>query len=185
VLGAVTAGKSSVVVRWSAPKSTGGSPITGYTVSAWSGSSLRKVTTVKATARTATLSGLANGTPVTITVRAANAAGNGPVSARSTKVTPRTTPGKPALGRVTTGKASLTVRWVAPTSNGGAAVTKYTVRTWSGSRLVKVTTVAGSKRSVTVTGLRAGTAYRVTVSATNQAGAGPASAKGPLVRPRA
>ena len=185
VLGAVTPGKGSVGVRWSAPESTGGAPVTGYTVRAWSGSSLRKTTTVPAAARSVTLSGLTNGSAVTVTVTAANAAGSGPVSAGSATVTPRTTPGKPSLGRVTAGKASVSVRWTAPKSTGGAPVTKYTVRTWSGSRLVKIMTVAGSARSATVTGLRNGTRYRVTVTATNQAGAGPASVAGPVVRPRA
>jgi len=66
------------------------------------------------------------------------------------------------------------VSWTAP-SNGGAAITKYTVTASPGGRTA--TTTGATK--ATVTGLTNGTAYTFTVSATNVAGtsaASPASA---------
>ncbi|HWL38334.1 MAG TPA: fibronectin type III domain-containing protein [Frankiaceae bacterium] len=82
----VTAGNARAVVTWSSPPTNGGSPVTSYTVTANPGGT---VATLPATARTATITRLANGTPVTFTVKASNAAGAGPASAPSASVVPR------------------------------------------------------------------------------------------------
>jgi len=77
-----TAGNGSVLVSWSAPTSTGGSDITGYTVTSSGGQ------TCTTTALNCTISGLTNGTAYTFTVRATNSIGNSPTSANSSSVTP-------------------------------------------------------------------------------------------------
>jgi hypothetical protein len=79
------AGDASATVRWSAPGSTGGSPVTSYEVVAAPGGA--KVT-ASGSATTATVTGLTTGTAHTFTVRATNAAGTGAASAPSSPVTP-------------------------------------------------------------------------------------------------
>jgi len=87
-------------------------------------------------------------------------------------VTPRTVPGQARGVRVLPDSGSLTVKWLAPAWNGGAAVTEYRVqssangRTWSAP-----VTVAGDVREVTLTGLTNGVRRYVRIIAVNSAGA--------------
>jgi hypothetical protein len=79
-------GDTMATVSWTAPNANG-SPITSYTVT----SSPDGVTkTVAGDSTTATVGGLANGTPYTFTVTATNAIGDSPASEPSTPVTPQT-----------------------------------------------------------------------------------------------
>ena len=88
VIGAVSAGDASATVTWSAPVSDGNSPITGYFVRAYRGSSLAKTVTVAGDARSAVVTGLVNGTGYTFTVIATNGQGASPASARSAVAKP-------------------------------------------------------------------------------------------------
>jgi hypothetical protein len=183
VIGTATAGNASVLVRWTAP-ATGGSAITGYVVQAYDGATLVKTVNASASLRSATVSGLVNGTAYTFTVTAKNVAGLGPASAASTAATPATKPGAPVIGTPTAGNASATVTWAAPASNGGSAITGYTVRAYRGTTLVKTLIVAAPATSTTVTGLVNGVAHTFTVTATNAAGTSVASARSVAVTPR-
>jgi hypothetical protein len=78
---------SGAVVIWTAPAANGGSPITGYRVTPYLGSSAQTATTVGAVT-SATLTGLANGSAYTFKVSAINAVGTGPESEASASVTP-------------------------------------------------------------------------------------------------
>ena len=84
-----TAGNGSANVSWIAP-SSGGSAITGYTVTPYIGSNAQTPVTVTGNppATNTTVNGLTNGTTYTFTVTAANAIGTGPASAASNAVTP-------------------------------------------------------------------------------------------------
>jgi YVTN family beta-propeller protein len=77
------AGYASAAVSWSAPGSDGGSPITGYTVTASPGGA-----TCTTTMLTCILAGLTNDVIYTFTVTATNEAGTSSPSAASTPVTP-------------------------------------------------------------------------------------------------
>jgi hypothetical protein len=184
VLGDLTPGDGAVTVRWTGPASAGEAAITGYTVRAYGSSTPLKTVTAAATATSVTVTGLGNGTPYTFTVAAASAAGAGAESARSAAVTPRTVPGAPRIGTASAGAGAVTVRWTAPSSNGGASVTGYTVRAYKGSTLVKTVSAKSTATSATVTGLVNGTAYTFTVAATNDAGTGPASARSVAATPK-
>jgi hypothetical protein len=80
-------GASSATVSWTAPSSTGGSPITGYLAKA-SGSGGQACTTQGATSCTVTR--LASGASYTFTVVATNSIGTSPVSTASNPVSART-----------------------------------------------------------------------------------------------
>ncbi|HWF71863.1 MAG TPA: fibronectin type III domain-containing protein, partial [Solirubrobacteraceae bacterium] len=84
-----TAGNGSATVSWTAP-SSGGSPITKYTITPSTSAGPQTPTTVTGTppATNANVTGLTNGTAYTFTVTATNAIGDGPPSSASTPVTP-------------------------------------------------------------------------------------------------
>ncbi len=174
-----TAGNASAAVSWTAP-SNGGSAITGYTVTSSPGGA---TAIVAGGTTSATVSGLTNGTSYTFTVYATNAVGNGPVSAPSAAVTPSsgsaTVPGAPTAVTAIAGNASASVSWTAP-SNGGSAITGYTVTASPGGAKASV---AGGTTSATVSGLTNGTPYTFTVYATNAIGNGPVSTPSPAVTP--
>jgi hypothetical protein len=173
-----TAGNASATVSWTAP-STGGSPITGYTVTPYIGTTPQPTVSAAASATSANVTGLANGTAYTFTVTATNAIGVGLASAPSAAVTPAppSVPGSPTNVTATAGNTSATVSWTAP-ADGGSALTKYTVTPYIGSTPQPTTTVSGAPpaTSTIVTGLTNATAYTFTVSASNAIGTGAASA---------
>jgi hypothetical protein len=183
------AGSASASVSWTAP-SNGGSAITSYTVTPYAGSTALTPTTVSGNppATTATVTGLTNGTTYTFKVAATNAVGTGPQSAASNAVTPSgtTAPDAPTNVTATGAAASATVSWTAP-SNGGSAITSYTVTPYAGSTALTATTVSGSPpaTTATVTGLTNGTSYTFKVAATNAVGTGPQSAASNAVTPAA
>jgi hypothetical protein len=182
-----TAGNASATVSWTAP-STGGSPITGYTVTPYVGSAAQTPTTITGSppATNATVTGLTNGTAYTFKVSATNAVGTGPDSSASNAVTPTapTAPGAPAGVSATAGNASATVSWTAP-STGGSPITGYTVTPYVGSAAQTPTTITGSPpaTNATVAGLTNGTAYTFTVKATNAIGTGSESGQSNAVTP--
>ena len=79
------AGDTQATVSWTAPSSSGSSPITGYTVRVVEVAGL--VVSV-GDVRTAIVTGLTNGSSYTFTVEAVTAVGSGPASAPSSAVTP-------------------------------------------------------------------------------------------------
>ncbi|HEY3924872.1 MAG TPA: fibronectin type III domain-containing protein [Acidothermaceae bacterium] len=173
---AVTAapGDGQATVSWTPPTSNGGSGITGYTVTSSPGNF-----TIPSTGTSAIMSGLTDGTAYTFTVTATNAVGTSVQSVASTPVTPATVPGAPTGVSGVAGDGQVTVSWVAPTSNGGSAITGYSVTSSPGG----LTGSSTGATSAVVGGLTDGTPYTFIVTATNAIGTGAASTASSSVTP--
>jgi hypothetical protein len=104
---------------------------------------------------------------------AASSTGLGGTGATSSTelYSPPVAPGAPGTVTADPGDRAVTVRWAAPGSTGGIAVTSYTVTATPGG--ATATTGPGA-RSAVLTGLTNGQRYTVSVRASNPAGTGPA-----------
>ncbi|HVN11494.1 MAG TPA: fibronectin type III domain-containing protein, partial [Kineosporiaceae bacterium] len=183
-------GSATATVSWTAPGSNGGSPVTGFVVRVYPGTSTTPASSVTAAATATSLlvTGLVNGTSYRFDVAAVNAVGTGPASQLTAAVTPQA-----ALAPVPTsvtgeaGNASATVRWSPPA--GVPGITGYRVQAFVGTTATVARTVnVGPTLTVAaVPGLINGTAYTFQVNAVtaNATGGqqGPASASSAPVTP--
>lgn len=160
-------GNASATITWAPPTATNGAPVTGYTVTTLPEG---PTTTVPASATSAVVDGLSNGSTYTFSVTASNSAGSSP-AATSGPVTPAGVPDAPSAVSAVGGDRSAVVSWSAPAGNGSPVV-RYAVTASPGGR---VTYTSGGATSATVSGLVNGTTYTFTVAATNDVGASPAS----------
>lgn len=156
-------GLGKATVSWHAPDDDGGSPVTGYVVTASNGTT-REVSTTSVE-----YEGLTPGIGYSFTVAAVNAAGRGPWSPLSNVVTLFAAPGAPTDVLALPEGDKAVVSWWAPPSDGGSPITHY-----------EVTASDGSKRQSTETtlafdGLAFGVAHSFTVAAFNAYGGGPNS----------
>ena len=161
-------GNKTATVSWTAPATTNGTAITGYTVTSAPTAKTCSWTTGPLTCSVGTLK---NGTSYTFTVKAHNGVGTSVASAASTALSVGS---PPAPGRPTavSGTKKATVSWTAPPTTNGSPITKYKV-TSSGSS-AKTCTTTGAL-TCTVKTLKDGTSYTFTVKATNANGTSPAS----------
>lgn len=90
------------------------------------------------------------------------------------------TPAAPTAAVATAGDTQAAVAFTAPVFTGGATITGYTVTSNPGGF-----TGAGAASPITVTGLTNGVPYTFTVTATNSAGTGAASAASNAITPAA
>ena len=171
-----TGGDGQASVSFTPPASNGGAAIDSYTVT-----SSPEGKTATGAGSPLVVTGLTNGVSYTFTVTAHNSVGNSAPSAASNAVVPAgpVVPGAPTGATATPGNGQASVAFTAPASNGGAAITSYTV---TSSPEGKTATGAGSP--LVVNGLTNGTSYTFTVTAHNVAGDGAASAPSAAVTPR-
>lgn len=97
-----------------------------------------------------------------------------------TSPSPATVPGAPTITGVTPGPGSVTVAFNPPASNGGAAISSYTVTSSPGG-----ITATGQTSPIVVPGLTNGTSYTFTMTATNSVGTGAASSASSSATPTA
>lgn len=180
-----TPSSTQAVLAWDVPSSDGGSAITDYIVQ-YKLSSAGSWTTFNdgtSTARTATVTGLTNGSNYDFRVAAVNSVGTGnndtitavPVAAAPTVASAVSFP----RASVNTTSHNVVLNWTAPASNGGSAITNYLIEaklssdsSWS---TVAHTAFTGTSFEI-FNGLTDGATYDFRISPINAQGTGPGAA---------
>jgi YVTN family beta-propeller protein len=172
-----TSNNGAVYVSWTAPTNGGGSAITQYIVTANPGDKQ-----CDAKKSPCTIHNLTNGKTYTFSVRARNATGEGvasPAVALKLGVPLPPTEVTTSSWRADSADtqwddyATSQVNWRPPTDSGGA-ITQYTATSSPGSKTCKAN---GQQRFCSITGLKLGSSYTFTVTATNARGTGDESVR--------
>ncbi|MFC5500769.1 fibronectin type III domain-containing protein [Lysinimonas soli] len=168
-----TSNSASADVAWSAPSSTGGAAISGYTATAYaSGTATTAISSCTTSgALLCTIPGLSNNTAYYVAVSAGNVAGTGAESAPRVLVTPLARPAAPTLTGLTMGDGSIGVAFTAG-SSGDRAISSYQYSVDGGSTWAAA---SGTSSPILITGLTDGTRYTVALRAVSAAGTGVAS----------
>ncbi|MHC9086950.1 fibronectin type III domain-containing protein [Luteimonas sp. RIT-PG2_3] len=133
-IGTATAGDTEATITFTAPASSGGNAISGYTVTASPGGA-----TATGSSSPITVTGLTNGVAYTFTVTADNAAGTGAASAASNAITPAS-PQTITFGNPGTQNFGTTPTLTASSSAGGS----YPIGFTSSTTGVCTTTAGGA-----------------------------------------
>ena len=138
---------ASARVTWTVPTGDGESAITGYTVTPFIGSTAQTPVQVGASATSATVTGLANGSTYTFKVTASNAVGTSTPSAASNAVIPRNTIfdfGTPATADSSDGSAiELGVKFTSAADGSITGVRFYKSALNTGTHVGSLWTAAG------------------------------------------
>jgi len=181
-IGTGTPGNGQATIAFTAPASNGGSPITGYIVIPFLGSSPLTPRAFNSTATTATVTGLTNGKTYQFRIEAANVVGvSSPVLTNTVKV--GGPPGAPTGVTAKAGPGKATVHWKAPASNGGSPITAYVVTPYRNGVAQTARTFKSTATTQTVTNLSAGKSYTFRVAAKNAKGVGKPSSPSNAVKP--
>jgi hypothetical protein len=171
---AATPGKNQVTLRWSAPATTNGSPITAYVVTPYITGKAQPLKVYKAAARTQVLLGLLNGRSYTFKVAARNANGTGPQSAGSPAVIVAGAPGPPtAVKGVRVRAAQVRLTFVKGLTNGLPITSFSATCTSSDGGIARTKT--GPASPILVTGLTLQKTYTCRVKESNARGTSVAS----------
>jgi hypothetical protein len=166
-----TPGNAEAFVTWDEPQSYGGSPLISYRAVSIPGDI---TITTSPSQRSATFSGLINGTSYEFVVFATNAIGESLPSGGSSPVTPATVPNAPLNPFAIAGNTEAQVLWDFPVFDGGSPIINFTVISIPATTGPQST--ADDSTTLIFTGLLNGTDYTFTVYATNLIGNSPASA---------
>jgi hypothetical protein len=185
-----TPGTGSVALRWTSPTTSGGSTLLGYSERYSSDSGVTWTTqSQNSTHRSITIYGLSSSLSYLFEVAAFNAIGTGAWSQPFGPVTPlsgATVPGAPTVTSVTAATNAVQVAWSAPSSNGGSAITSYSVRySVNGSGVWTTATTTATASPYTVGSLSSSSSYIFEVAAKNSVGTGAWSAPSSAVTPLA
>lgn len=167
-------GNAQASVSWTAPGS-GGSPITGYTVTPVDNGTPGTPQTVGGGTTTATFSSLINGHTESFQVYATNAIGSGPTASSNQVIVGA--PTAPGNVQATAGANQATVTWTASTANG-SAISGYSAVAYIGTQAQTRVNLGAAATQVTMYGLQGQTAYTFQVTASNSYGSSPAGVSG-------
>lgn len=175
---------TGAAVNFTAPSSTGGLALAGYSVTATDLTKSSRGGQQSVGWGPIYLFNLTAGDRYTFTVVASNVIGAGPASAPSSAMVPVTLPSPPTAVTATSGYNSVVVKWSPPSSNGFSPLTGYDIYEATsgppsggdGNRLL-VGTVGATAQSYTVAGLTQGTSYSFTVQADTAVGSSDPSAQ--------
>jgi titin len=170
-LTSVTGGAGSVMLSWSAPGATGGSPVTAYRIYRSTAAGAETLLTTVGTVTSFNDSNVAGGTTYYYEVSAVNTAGEGQLS-NERSASPITAPGAPVLSSATAGSSNVVLSWSAPSSTGGAPITGYRIYRGTSTGAEAYLTMVGTVASFNDTTVATGTTYYYQVSAVNTAGEG-------------
>lgn len=171
-----TSGDQSVVVLWSPPL-VGADTITGYRVTSSPGGH-----GCTSTDLSCQVTGLVNGQAYVFRVVATTSGGDSAASEPTSPVTPAGRPTPPRSVNAEPGARSVRVTWNASIDDGGAPIGEYTATAWPSGR---VCTANAASRHCAIGGLKNGTAYSITVTATNRVGTSERSPGSIPVTPKA
>ncbi|HEX8001474.1 MAG TPA: fibronectin type III domain-containing protein [Mycobacteriales bacterium] len=170
---AATPGDAAIALTWAPPPANGGSPVTGYAVTADAvGDAAPPVAVTAPAGSTGTvLDGLATDGRYVVRVAAVNAAGTGPAATTDVLLgaVGTVTPSAPRAAVATPANGAADVTWVPPVSDGRAPVTGYELRAPGAPAAV---TVAAGVTTARVPGLVNGVPYVVTVTPLSDLGPG-------------
>jgi hypothetical protein len=166
----IAPGNASARITYRAPASNGGSSIIGYEYSLNGGGTW--LAAAGAARGSLTVTGLDNGSSVSVSIRAVNSRGGGAASS-AVSTTPRRSPDSPTITSVQRGSGTASISFTAPVFNGGAGITNYEY-SLNGGRwtAVRPTSVASP---IVIQRLVDTRSYSVRIRAINAAGGGAAS----------
>ena len=168
-------GGTSMALSWAAPTDNGGAAISDYEVRYAEGTSVPSTdswTALGQTTTSHTVTSLGKGTEYTFEVRAVNSVGGG-TEASVTETTLTTVPSAPTSLTATADSngTEIDLAWVAPTDNGGSAITEYQYRFTTGASVGGTWTDTNSTTpSLTITALDKGTQYTFQVRTVTSVG---------------
>jgi predicted RNA-binding protein with TRAM domain len=170
----ITPGDGQLSVAFTAG-GDGGSAITNYEYSIDGGSNWI-TRSPAATTSPLTISGLTNGTPYNVQLRAVNAVGSGTATSTTsgTPASASVAPGAPSITSITSGNTQLSVAFTAGV-DGGSAITNYEYSTDAGSTWTTRSPIATTS-PILISSLTNGTSYNVQIRALNAVGTGAATA---------
>jgi len=170
---------TSATLSWTAPVYNGGSAITDFAVetSRDGGSTWAVVPHTASTSVSLSLSGLAPGTTYQVRISAVNAIGASSYETNTvtTLTTTASAPRSVTASAVT--KSTLTLTWLIPSSNGGAAITDYKIEVSgnAGTTWTSISHTASNSLSFNVTRLTRAKSYKFRISAITSYGQGATS----------